>query len=95
VRKAQKLFLRDHLARFLPAFTGRLQREERDGFYSILAELALRFVRAECSRLGVQAGPANLGLRPADDARVPMACGSGAQCAAMPGFCAPEEVDSV
>jgi TorA maturation chaperone TorD len=37
---------------------------------------------------------ANLTLRPADD-RVPMACGSGTECAAMPGACTPEGDDSV
>jgi len=36
-----------------------------------------------------------LPLRPADDARVPMACGSGAECATMPGACVPEGADSV
>jgi len=34
-------------------------------------------------------------LRPADDDRVPMACGSGTECAAMPGACTPEGDDSV
>ena len=34
-------------------------------------------------------------LRPADDDRVPMACGDGADCAAMPGACAPEGSDSI
>ena len=94
-RKAQKLFLRDHLARFLPTFAAKLQREDPAGFYGTLAELCLRLVSAECARLNISCGPANLGLRPADDSRVPMACGSGADCAAMPGACMPEDSDSV
>ena len=89
-RKAEKLFLRDHLSRFLPTFVTQLTREDPSGFYSILGELCLRFVTAECARLQVTLGLANLGLRPADDSRVPMACGSGTECAAMPGACMPE-----
>jgi putative dimethyl sulfoxide reductase chaperone len=89
-RKAEKLFLRDHLGRFLPTFVTQLTREDPSGFYSTLGELCLRFVAAECVRLHVPLGLANLGLRPADDSRIPMACGSGTECAAMPGACMPE-----
>ncbi len=94
-RKAQKLFLRDHLGRFLPTFTHKLDREEPAGFYAKLADLGLRFVSLEANQMGIRLGAANLPLRPANDDRVPMACGSGAECAAMPGACAPEEADSV
>jgi hypothetical protein len=89
-RKAEKLFLRDHLSRFLPTFVTQLTREDPSGFYSTLGELGLRFVAAECARFHVTLGLANLGLRPPDDSRVPMACGSGTECAAMPGTCMPE-----
>ena len=94
-QKAEKLFLRDHLGRFLPTFASKLRRHEDSGFYGLLGELCLRFVAAECARLHVPSGAANLGLRPADDDRVPMACGSGADCGAMPGACVPEGADSV
>jgi len=94
-RKAQKLFLRDHLARFLPTFAAKLQREDPAGFYGMLAQFCLQMVSTECARLDISCGPANLGLRPADDSRVPMACGNGADCAAMPGACMPEDGDSV
>lgn len=93
--KAQKVFLRDHLGRFLPAFTRQLGRDHGAVFYQKLADLSLRFIAREATRLGIRLGAANLSLRPADDDRVPMACGSGAECAAMPGACAPEETDSV
>jgi DMSO reductase family type II enzyme chaperone len=93
--KAQKLFLRDHLGRFLPTFASKLTRHEDSGFYGLLGELCLRFVSAECARLHVPSGAANLALRPADDDRVPMACGSGAECGAMPGGSVPEEADSL
>ncbi|MBI2534066.1 MAG: molecular chaperone TorD family protein [Deltaproteobacteria bacterium] len=111
-RKAERLFLHDHLARFLPAFANKLVhatnphpyplplgegegKGDFHGFYRALAELGLKFIAAECVRFGMPAGPENLTLRPADDDRVPMACGSGTECAAMPGACMPEEADSV
>lgn len=94
-RKAEKLFLRDHLARFFPTFAAQLDREDPSGFYGMLAELCLRFVTAECARLRVACGAINLGLRPADDSRVPMACGSGVECSAMPGASVPDGSDSV
>jgi DMSO reductase family type II enzyme chaperone len=94
-RNAEKLFLRDHLARFFPTFAAKVNREDPSGFYGTLAEFGLRLVMAECARFQVSSGTAGLGLRPADDARVPMACGSGAECAAMPGACTPDGSDSV
>ncbi len=93
--KAEKLFVRDHLGRFLPAFAGQLQREDPCGFYGSLGELCRQFVAAEADRLQVPLGAANLGLRPADDSRIPMACGSGTECAAMPGAGMPEGVESL
>jgi len=53
--------------------------------------VSVRRTTEECARLGLPVGPENLGLRPATDDRVPMACGTGAECAAMPGVCDPEE----
>ncbi len=94
-RKATRLFVRDHLGRFLPAFAKKLSREDRSGFYGTLAKLCRAFVDLESSRFDVPLGAVNLGLRPADDDRVPMACGSGAECTAMPGACTPEGADSV
>jgi putative dimethyl sulfoxide reductase chaperone len=94
-RKAARLFLQDHLGRFLPAFAKKLSREDRAGFYGTLAKLCLAFVDLESSCFQVAVGAINLGLRPADDDRVPMACGNGAECTAMPGACTPEGADSV
>ena len=95
VRKAARLFLRDHLGRFVHAFARKLITEGQGGFYHALGELCLRFVTAECARLGVALGPQNLSLRPANDDRVPMACGNGTECTAMPGVCNPEENGTV
>ena len=95
IRKAQRLFLGDHVGRFLPSFATKLTREDPSRFYSMLAELCLRFVTAECARLQVPLGTANLSLRPSDDSRVPMACGSGTECVAMPGAGITEGADSL
>lgn len=92
-RKATRFFLRDHPGHFVPTFARKLVREDRGGFYGTLGELCLRFVIQDCARFGVPVGPEDLSLRPATDDRVPMACGSAAECAAMPGTCHPEEVE--
>ena len=94
-RKAEKIFLSERLGRFLPAFAVQLQREDSRGFYSRLGELARRFVGAEAQRLQITLGAVNLGLRPADDNRVPMACGNGTECAAMAGTGSIEEEESL
>jgi len=89
-RKATRLFLRDHLARFAPALVKKLRSEDPGGFYGTLGELCVQFVNEECARCDVLVGVETLGLRPAADDRVPMACGSGVECAAMPGVFNPE-----
>ena len=90
-RKATRLFLRDHLGRFAPAFTRKLAQEAGANFYGALADLCYRLVTLDCARFGVPSGPQSLSLRPAADDRVPMACGSGAECMAMPGASGPED----
>lgn len=82
-RKATRLFLRDHLARFVPAFTIKLAREDRNGFYGTLGDLYLKFATLECAQRGVPFGPESLTLRPATDDRVPMACGGEEECPLM------------
>lgn len=74
--RAARLFLRDHVGRWLPALAARLARADGDGFYGALGAVAARFVAAECTRLGVRTGPASLALRRVDDEPVPMACGT-------------------
>jgi TorA maturation chaperone TorD len=81
-RKAAKLFLRDHLARFGPALGHRLARAEAAGMYGALGDALRAVVEADCRRLGVPCGPVLLRLRPTEDPAVPMACGDGgAPCA--------------
>ncbi len=83
IRKAERLFLREHLGRFAPAFGERLRREDPDGFYGVLGGLLRGFVEAECRRLGAAAGPDNLVLRPNEDDGAPMLCGGGTE--SLPG----------
>jgi len=74
-RKATRLFLRDHLGRFVPSFATKLAREGKSGFYTALGGLCHKLVAADCERWGVPAGAATLALRPATEDGVPMACG--------------------
>jgi DMSO reductase family type II enzyme chaperone len=85
--RATRLFLRDHLGRFLPSFARRVQGADPGGFYGRLAALASEFIRVECERHGARAGPEMLRLRLPIDDGAPMSCG-------VPGPCgAPEDAD--
>ncbi|MEK6674930.1 MAG: molecular chaperone TorD family protein [Planctomycetota bacterium] len=66
---AQRLFLRDHLSRWLPAFTHRVIQAEPEGFYGRLAALAASFIAEECREFDIEMGPQWLELRPIDEAR--------------------------
>lgn len=67
-RDAQRRFLREHLARWTPAFARRLIRAVGEGPLAAVARFALVFLQAECERLGVKPGSEDLILRPADEA---------------------------
>jgi DMSO reductase family type II enzyme chaperone len=79
--RAERFFLRDHLARFTPAFAHGLEREDRGAFYCALGALLLAFVSSECSRLQVNLGTAGLRLRIEIEDRLPMACGESDRAA--------------
>ncbi len=64
--KAQRDFLKDHLACWVPAFSHRVAQADPDGFYGALARFASAFVAAECDRFEITVGPKTLKLRPAD-----------------------------
>jgi TorA maturation chaperone TorD len=66
---AQRLFLRDHLARWLPAFAHRVETADPEGLYGRAASLASAFVHDECRRFEIEIGPQWLELRPADPER--------------------------
>lgn len=76
-RRATRLFLKDHLGRWGPAFGRRLAREDQGGFHGALGELLVALVTQECARAGVPAGPELLRLRSTSLADPPMACGPG------------------
>jgi TorA maturation chaperone TorD len=89
--RAARLFLRDHLGRFLPSFARRVQGADPDGFYGRLAALASEFIRLECERHGAGIGPEMLPLRLPIDDGAPMSCGAPERCG-VPGPCgAPED----
>lgn len=65
---AQRLFLRDHLARWLPAFAHRVMGADPEGLFGVFASLAAAFIMEECRRFEIEAGPQWLELRPMDPA---------------------------
>jgi putative dimethyl sulfoxide reductase chaperone len=75
-QKATRTFLRDHLGRFGRAFAAQVASEDGDGYYGALAHVLLALVDAECARVGVEAGPLNLAVRPDSTDDTPMACGT-------------------
>jgi TorA maturation chaperone TorD len=77
-RQAARLFLRDHLGRWAPAFGMRLAREDQGGLFGALGALCADFVTPECSHAGVAAGPEFLRLRAVQPDSSPMACGAAA-----------------
>lgn len=75
-RQAARSFLRDHLGRFGRAFAARVAAEDEGGFFGALGHVLLAFVDAECARVGVEAGPIDLIVRPESIDDTPMACGT-------------------
>ena len=78
-RTAARTFLRDHLGRFTRTVAVRLAAADESGFYGVMGEVLRRFVEMECRRVNVEAGPADLDLRPEEIDDTPMACGSADQ----------------
>jgi TorA maturation chaperone TorD len=74
-RRAQRGFLRNHLARFGCAFATSLAEEDRGGFFGTLGEVLLAVLQSECARLNIEPGPSDLAVRPECDDEVPTACG--------------------
>jgi TorA maturation chaperone TorD len=79
-REIQKKFLRDHLARWTPAFSRRVERLADNGFYRHAARQLRAAVETECARHGVRPGNADLPLRPVEQMLDPCdGCGIGAR----------------
>ncbi len=73
-RQAGRLFLKEHLGRFGRAFASKVTRGDREGFLGRAASLMFELITRECDRLGLEAGPSKLRLRPVAEDKVPMAC---------------------
>jgi TorA maturation chaperone TorD len=84
VRKAERLFLRDHAAGFGRAFARSLERSSGHALYRAAGQLCFDFLTSECSRFEVPPGREVLELRPTVEAEPPMACG-GCELANLPG----------
>ncbi len=67
-RDAQKRFLREHLGRWIPAFTRRLARLAGDTPLGALADFTRTFVEGDCARHSVVPGSEDLLLRPVNEA---------------------------
>lgn len=73
-RRAQRLFLRDHLARWTPAFADRVRQEAAgQRFYMALATLLRTFVEQERARLRVRPRPLDQASQ-LQDPPSPMSC---------------------
>lgn len=83
-RDAQKKFLREHLGRWVPAFSRRLVATTPEPFLLGLAQFIRGFVEAECGRLRVRPGSEDLQLRPVDDTLESL-CGSCGLASLPPG----------
>ena len=81
-RAAQKQFLREHLGRWAPAFTRRLEAVTNHATLNALAEFMRAFVASECARHGVSSGSDDLLLRPVDEAAESWC----ASCSLVPSF---------
>ena len=66
-RDAQKNFLREHLGRWTPALTRRLEAAANDATLRALAGFTRAVVESECRRFGVNPGSEELALRPVDE----------------------------
>ena len=62
-RKAQRIFLSDHLGNFAPALALAICKADPTGFYGALGDLLYDFITDECGRFGIQAGPDHLRFR--------------------------------
>lgn len=76
-RGAQRLFLKEHLGRFVPAFVKTLSRENPDGFYGRLGNLCHDFTRWECAHFNIPLGSELKRLRPTEWMEEAFTCGSG------------------
>lgn len=77
-RDAQRKFLLDHAAFWMPAFFQRVQDAEPNGFHAHLSALAAALLESWCDSLHIPLGPRWLDLRPVEDDDMSIACGDAA-----------------
>lgn len=75
-RDAQRAFLKEHAAVWMPAFFERIRRMEANCFLAKAADLAERVLRLWCVDLGVSVGPNWLELRPIEEEDSTISCGA-------------------
>lgn len=83
-QETQKRFLREHLARWTPAFFRRVVRHCNGTPLAAFAELAHAFLLNDCARFGVPPGSQDLVLRAIDKSSESL-CGSCGLHANLPG----------
>lgn len=77
-RDAQRAFLADHAATWIPAFCGRVRKAEPGSFFLAVANLAEALMASWCGELDVRMGPAWLELRPVEEDDSTITCGADA-----------------
>ncbi len=81
LQHAEKAFLADHIARWVPAMATRLLDADPEGFYGRLGGFMQAFIAAECEYFGVSCGPRLLELRTIDPQRdASIECGVEESC---------------
>lgn len=75
-RDAQRDFLSEHAAGWMPAFFERVRRSGPQSFLAEVVNLAEAVLRNWCNTLGVPVGPAWLELRPVDEEDSTITCGA-------------------
>ncbi len=73
---AQRAFLKDHAAMWMPAFFERIRKTDSTSVLARTAELADAVLRQWCADLGVAVGPRWLELRPISDEDSNITCGA-------------------
>jgi TorA maturation chaperone TorD len=74
--EAQRAFLAEHAAAWMPAFFARIRKADPHSFLARVADLAEEVLRQWCDTLGVSAGPKWLELRHITDDDVTITCGA-------------------
>lgn len=77
---AQRDFLQEHLARWLPAFAYRVQQARPQTFYGGLARFATKLIAGDCAQFKIDVGPPTLELSPTDPVQdTSISCGATGQ----------------